>query len=933
MLAGVVLFAGPAWSQAVFVNPPSLPSGMQGSFYNQPILANDSDNEDQDPNSVDPDDIFTYSVTAGALPPGLSLGTGPTAAGVPISGTPTLAGTYNFTITADNGTNTGSTAYTLIISQPPLTINPPNLPPATQNVAYSQTIVASGGSGPYTYIVLSGALPPSLTLDPNTGALSGTPTSGGVFNFTIQAGDQFGTTGTRAYTLNVGTNSLTVNPASLPPGTQNTPYNQTVTASGGSGPYTFAVVAGALPTGLSLNPNTGAITGTPTGSGTSNFTIQATDSLGNIGTRPYAVNIGTNSLGVNPPTLPAGTQNVFYNQTVSAVGGTGPYTFSVSAGALPAGLALDPSTGAITGVPTGSGPSTFTISVLDSQGNTGSRPYTVNIGTNSLTVNPATLPNGSQGTPYNQTVVGSGGTAPYTYSIVAGALPAGLALNAATGAITGTPSGSGQSTFTVQARDVNGNVGSRSYAVNIGTNSLTINPATLPPAPQGTPYRQTVTATGGATPYTYSVSAGALPPGLTLNASTGLISGTPTTIGTFTFTIFARDINGNFGSRAYTIGTARLDPSLDPDVRGLVAAQSATARRFAETQVANVMRHLEGLHDDFDPCAVNMDINLSTATTRQMIDPFGQNAVQLPNEATPAEQVARRMPPSEQCRKDRWWAPTWAFWAGGAIELGSTGVNGLGVNNRFSTAGVTAGVDVRVFDKLIVGGAFGYGADHTDIGLAGTSSDGRSLSGILYASYQPFRSWFIDGMLGYGYLNFDNHRFVAIDSSSVAGTRSGGSWFGSLGLSTEIKLDPWKIAPYLRAEFMTARLDVYSEQGATNQALTFGAISFASTSAVLGVRTFYDIATEWGVITPTVRAEYRHALDGGFNQTMYYTDLGSSISYGLVQSAATRDLFTTAFGVRARDSGVTTVDLEYGATVGTDSPLTHSFRATARLAF
>jgi hypothetical protein len=87
------------------------------------------------------------------------------------------------------------------------------------------------------------------------------------------------------------------------------------------------------------------------------------------------------------------------------------------------------------------------------------------------------------------------------------------------------------------------------------------------------------------------------------------------------------------------------------------------------------------------------------------------------------------------------------------------------------------------------------------------------------------------------------------------------------------------------------------------------------------------------MITPTVRAEYRHALDGGFNQTMYYTDLGPGISYGLVQSAASRNLFTGAVGVRARDTGLTTVDLEYGATAGSESPLTHAFRGTARVGF
>jgi uncharacterized protein YhjY with autotransporter beta-barrel domain len=932
-LAALLAVTAARAAEVIGIAPGQLPSGVQGQFYNQPIIANDGDNEDQNPTSTDADDVFTYAITAGALPPGLTLGAGPTAAGAPLSGTPTAAGTYTFTVTATSGdASVGSQSYTLIIAPPPLTISPPSLPAASQNVPYSQTVTASGGTGPYNYIVLSGALPPGLTLNAGTGQISGTPTTAGTYGFTIQASDQLGNTGTQAYSFNVGTNILTLSPPTLPPGTQNVPYNQTVTASGGNSPYTYSVSAGALPTGLALNPSTGAITGTPTVGGLFNFTIMATDTQGNTGSQAYSVNIGTNSLTVNPATLPAGTQNVAYSQTVSAVGGTGPYTFAVSAGALPAGLALNASTGVISGVPTGGGASSFTISALDSKGNTGSRPYTMNIGTNSLAVNPATLPNGSQGTPYNQSVVASGGTGgPYVYTIASGALPAGLTLNAATGAITGTPTGSGQSLFTVQARDGNGDVGSRSYAVNIGSNTLSINPATLPPAPQGSPYRQTVTATGGSGPYVYSIASGALPPGLTLNAGTGQISGTPTTIGNYAFTIFARDSLGNFGSRSYTIGTARRDPTLDPDVQGLVAAQAAAARRFAGAQIGNVMQHLEGLHDDFDPCAVNIGINLSTATTatRPPFDQVGANGAA----ESPADQVARRMP-SEQCdRKDRWWAPIYAFWASGSIQLGSTSVNGLSVDNRFSTAGVTAGVDVRVMDKLIVGGGFGYGSDHTDIGSFGTSTAGRSLSGVVYASYQPVRAWFLDGVLGYGYLSFDNHRFVTLDSTAVTGARTGGSWFGSFGISTEIRLAPWKFMPYLRAEFMTASLDSYAEQGPTNQALTFGTTSFSSTSAVLGLRTSYEIPTAWGMVTPTLRTEYRHELDGGLNQPMYYSDIGPGISYALIQSAASHNLFTTAVGLRARDSGVTSLDLEYGATIGTDSPLTHTLRATARMAF
>jgi hypothetical protein len=282
-----------------------------------------------------------------------------------------------------------------------------------QNVAYSQTVTGSGGTGPYTFTLTAGALPTGLTLSAG-GVISGTPTGSGLSSFTIGATDTVGNTGSHAYSVNIGTASLTVSPASLPNGTQGTAYSQTVTASGGTGPYTFALTAGALPTGLTLSAG-GVISGTPTGSGVSNFTVGATDSIGDTGSHAYSVNIGTGVLVVAPAALPAGTQNTAYNQTVTASGGTGgPYTFTISSGALPAGLTMS-SAGVIGGTPTGSGASTFTVRGLDSLGNFGTHIYTLTIGTVSLTVNPASLPATVVGHPYSQIVSATGGTAPYTF--------------------------------------------------------------------------------------------------------------------------------------------------------------------------------------------------------------------------------------------------------------------------------------------------------------------------------------------------------------------------------------------------------------------------------------------------------------------------------------------------------------------------------------
>lgn len=173
---------------------------------------------------------------------------------------------------------------------------------------------------------------------------------------------------------------------------------------------------------------------------------------------------------VNPATLPNGTVGTAYNQTVSASGGTAPHTFSISSGALPTGLVLNPATGAITGAPTTAATFTFTVTATDAAGCPGSRPYTITIanpGCPVITLNPATLPPGAVAAPYSQPVTASGGTAPYTYAVASGALPAGLSLNSGTGIISGVPLQPGLFSFTIRATDAAGCVGARPYTLTI----------------------------------------------------------------------------------------------------------------------------------------------------------------------------------------------------------------------------------------------------------------------------------------------------------------------------------------------------------------------------------------------------------------------------------------------------------------------------------
>lgn len=187
--------------------------------------------------------------------------------------------------------------------------------------------------------------------------------------------------------------TITLSPSSLPGGTTGTAYNQTITASGGTGPYTYAVTLGSLPTGLTLAAG-GGLTGTPTVSGNFNFTVTATDASQCTGSKAYSITVACGTVTVLPASLPNGLIGSSYSQQLSATP-AGPTTYAVTLGSLPTGLTLDTGSGLISGTPTGS-PAVYNFTVTATVGGcTGNRAYSI------TTTNCA-------GTPPTATVSGGG---------------------------------------------------------------------------------------------------------------------------------------------------------------------------------------------------------------------------------------------------------------------------------------------------------------------------------------------------------------------------------------------------------------------------------------------------------------------------------------------------------------------------------------------
>lgn len=253
------------------------------------------------------------------------------------------------------------------------------------------------------------------------------------------------------------------------------------------------------------------------------------------------------------PAPPAGEVGAAYSQQLAVTDGTSPFAWSVSAGTMPAGLTLNASTGLLSGTPTAGGTSTFTVSIVDASTQTASKSVALVIANAPALTFAA--PAGEVGVAYSQQPVLSGGTAPYSWAISAGSLPAGVSINASTGLVSGTPTTSGTSSLTVSVTDAFNQVASRT--VNLVVVARPAFAAAAPAGGQvGIVYSTPFNVSGGSLPLVWSIAAGSAPPGLTLDTSTGNLSGTPTTVGNSTFTMSVVDANNQSATKAVTLVVA-----------------------------------------------------------------------------------------------------------------------------------------------------------------------------------------------------------------------------------------------------------------------------------------------------------------------------------------------------------------------------------------
>lgn len=656
---------------AVSVTTTSLPTGYVRSVYSSTTLAATG-------GAGSPYTWTWAGATGSSLPAGLNL----SSAGV-ISGTPSTAGAYSVTVTAkDSAGNSGSTTLTILIDAGITIATTPAPPSGYQQSAYPAfNFSATGGAGaPYTWswAAASGsATPPGLSLDPATGLIFGTPSAGGTYNVVVTATDSAKNTGQATFSIVIESSIAISTISPLPGATLNVAYSQKLTATGGSGTYTWSTTGTDTLSTVGLSFVAGVVAGTPNATGTATFTAVVTDTQSHTAQATFSVTV-SNALTITTTSLPPGTVGSAYSQTLTAAGGTGTgYTWSATSSNLSTyGLSLS-TTGVVSGTPTGTGIASFTANVKDSGNNTATQSLTITI-YSTLSQNATNLSlTATTSVAYSGSIAGAGGSGNYCFTVTglpsdglsAAASNAGCGYDGSPYPIAGTPTTTGTVKFTVTMTDTLTNLSvSDSYNIVVSNpQPLTLpasNPSTLPSATVNSAYAGSITATGGVGPYTWKINGAAVSgtvaltddlsasaSGATLSltgtpGSTGTVTltnvtvtdseSTPVTAGPFTYTITVNPaalISGQISlNLLFTCGTI---PSLPPvtvtlsDASGVVSTQTTDSNgNYSFTNLANgtytVTPSISGAESLFFPASyTGITINYSSATAENFTADIG----------------------------------------------------------------------------------------------------------------------------------------------------------------------------------------------------------------------------------------------------------------------------------------------------------------------
>lgn len=410
------------------------------------------------------------------------------------------------------------------------------LPNGTVGQPYSVSLNATGNMPIEWFIKAGDGLPTGISLNKDTGVISGIPQKSGLFEFEVIARNYDGTTD-RIFSIIIQDPSLapSITTTVLADATQENLYQFALTAEG-SDPIKWSVSSSSmLPEGLSLSSD-GIISGTPVNTGIYSFYIIA-ENFDGCTQQLLRLRIHSKTPSITMSMLPDGSVGMLYSTKLSATGKT-PMEWNIIGNRLPEGLTLS-ADGVISGTPQEGGVFHFLVEASNGPLSADTASLTISVAYPPV-ITSNILADGRVGIAYSRSLTAEGNK-PLLWSISDGSLPDGLTLGYDTGLISGIPTKVGQYSFTVTAMNSDG-IDSKAFHINVFGSAPIITTSTLPNGTHGAFYSVTISATGTG-PITWSIT-GNLPSGLAMNAVTGVLSGVPTETGIFSFLIRAANPEG-----------------------------------------------------------------------------------------------------------------------------------------------------------------------------------------------------------------------------------------------------------------------------------------------------------------------------------------------------------------------------------------------------
>ena len=305
--------------------------------------------------------------------------------------------------------------------------------------------------------------------------------------------------------------------------------------------------------------------------------------------------------------------------------------------------------------------------------------------------------------------------------------------------------------------------------------------------------------------------------------------------------------------------------SSDASIQTQLLVQGFAVQQFASAQINNVWSHLDALHQGATGSLNQVSFSNNTNT-------FGQAGTQVVQNDSVYQATQQDVLPNMQLEsfgnRIASYLP-FNVWSSGSIEYGS--MNTQGGTNQFHTNGITLGIDRRINDSFLVGGALGYGHSNTNIDSFGSKTNSNQKTGSVYLSYQSANKLLFDAVVGYGGLGFDNLRYSDV---LLSGNRSGSVTFAGLKMSRLFEVSNLTFQPYLKADMSKAKLDAYSEVG-SSLAASYDKADVRSNNVSTGIKMFTNITTSTGTLRPTMSLQYAHNYLGDMSQNMYYANVGS----------------------------------------------------------